>query len=125
MANSIKEGQFAERHSYVSNGYSRYTINSHLHVLPSELGIKQLSNMYKCSLVPRLPHTGMQTLKLCRWGEPGIFSHMTTIIGREGVERPYLCVGVLEDSAAKRVKVVGDSLHISSRQGADILHTEC
>ena len=25
------------------------------------------------SLVPRLPRSGMQTLKLCRRGEPGIF----------------------------------------------------
>ena len=26
-----------------------------------------------CSLVPKLPHSGAQTLKLCRHGEPGIF----------------------------------------------------
>ena len=28
------------------------------------------------SLVPRLPCSGTQTLKLCRRGEPGIFSHV-------------------------------------------------
>ena len=40
------------------------------------------------SLVPRLPQSGMQTLKLCRCGEPGTFSHVKSVKGREGVERP-------------------------------------
>ena len=31
----------------------------------------------KISLVPRLPCSGMQTLKLCRRGEAGSFSHMS------------------------------------------------
>ena len=34
------------------------------------------------SLVPRLPHSGMRTLKLCRRGEPGIFCHMKSAIDR-------------------------------------------
>ena len=28
-----------------------------------------------CSLVPRILHSGTQTMKLCRSGEPGIFCH--------------------------------------------------
>ena len=42
----------------------------------------------KCSLIPRLPHFGTWTLKLCRCGEPGIFSHPCRVNGREEVERP-------------------------------------
>ena len=34
------------------------------------------------------PHFGMRMLKLCRWGEPGIFSHVSSIKGRKEVERP-------------------------------------
>jgi len=30
----------------------------------------------RVSLVPRLPRSGTQTLKLCRRGEPGSFSHV-------------------------------------------------
>ena len=37
-----------------------------------------------------LPWT--RTLNLCRWGEPGIFSHVSSIKGREGVERDHNCV---------------------------------
>ena len=40
------------------------------------------------SLVPRLPHSGMRTLKLCRHEESGIFSHMITVKGRHEVEPP-------------------------------------
>ena len=32
--------------------------------------------------------SGTQTLKLCRHGEAGIFSHVSTIKGRQRVERP-------------------------------------
>ena len=32
-----------------------------------------------CSLVPRLPHSRTQTLKLCRRREPGIFSHVSSV----------------------------------------------
>ena len=40
------------------------------------------------SLVPRLSHSGMWTLKLYKHGQPGIFSHVNNIKGRERVERP-------------------------------------
>ena len=36
------------------------------------------------SLVPRLLHSGTQTLKLCRQGKLGIYSHMSSIKGRWG-----------------------------------------
>ena len=39
------------------------------------------------SLVPRLPGSGMRTLKLCRRGEPDIFSHVRSGKVREEVER--------------------------------------
>ena len=37
------------------------------------------------SLIPRIPHSGMRTLKLCRCGEPGIFSHVSTVKRRKGL----------------------------------------
>ena len=40
------------------------------------------------SLVPRLPRSGMQTLKFCSCGEPGIFNHVKGTKCGEGVERP-------------------------------------
>ena len=58
--------------------------------------LHQLFQSYKASLiilvsgspVPRLPHSGMRTLKLCRHEEPGIFSHVITVKGRHEVEPP-------------------------------------
>ena len=41
------------------------------------------------SLVPRVLCSGTQTLKMCMWREPGIFS-----LVRKVVERPLLHVGV-------------------------------
>ena len=38
------------------------------------------------SLVPRLPHSGMRTLKLCRRGEPGIFCHVKNTKDRRQVD---------------------------------------
>ena len=35
------------------------------------------------SLVPRLPRSGTRTLKLCRHGQPDIFSHVRSGKGRE------------------------------------------
>ena len=37
------------------------------------------------SLVPRFPCSGMQTLKLCRWRQPGTFSYMSRIKGRKAL----------------------------------------
>ena len=71
------------------------------------------------SLVPRLPRSGTQTLKLCRCGEPGIFSRMRSAKGREGIERPSLSVGVPETQ--NRKKSEGIYLVIG---GLNIIHTE-
>ena len=40
------------------------------------------------SLIPRLPHSRMWTLKLCGRGESGIFPHVSSVKGREGIKRP-------------------------------------
>ena len=58
-------------------------------------GKSSFANMQILVLFPG--SSGMWTLKLCRRREPGIFSHMSSAKGREGVERPYLCVGIPED----------------------------
>jgi len=42
-----------------------------------------VSSWFQASLVPRLPRSGTQTLKLCRRGEPGIFSQVRSGKGRE------------------------------------------
>ena len=42
------------------------------------------------SLVPRLPHSGTRTLKLCRREEPGIFGHVKSAKGRKEVRRKNL-----------------------------------
>ena len=52
-----------------------------------------------------------QTQKLCRWGKPGVFSHVSNVKERK---RPSLHVSIPEGSEQK---VVGDVLHISSWMG--------
>lgn len=42
------------------------------------------------SLIPRIPRSGMWTLRLCR---PSIFSHMSTIKGREGGRKTLITSG--------------------------------
>ena len=40
-----------------------------------------------------------RTLKLCKWGEPAFsFCHVSTPKDRKGVERPYLCMGVPDET---------------------------
>ena len=51
-----------------------------------------ISTLALTSLVPRLPCSRTQTLKLCRCGELGIFSHVKIVKGREGVQRPIVHV---------------------------------
>ena len=66
--------------------------------------------MNTCSLIPRLPWFGTQTLKLCKRGEPGICSHVSSFMSRE------MCVGVSKNSEQekkKTAKVVGNLLHVS------------
>ena len=53
----------------------------------------------------------MRTLKLCRRGEPGIFSHVNTIKGRRG--QRDLCMGIPEISEQEnRMQIAGNLLHI-------------
>ena len=47
-----------------------------------------MKTLCSVSLVPRLPHSRMWTLKLFRHGEPGIFCDLKSINCRVGVERP-------------------------------------
>ena len=68
------------------------------------------------SLVRMLPHSKMQTLKLCRREEPGNFPHMSSVKGRERVERFNWAWAYPKALNRKRVKVVGNLLHVSSYQ---------
>ena len=79
---------------------------------------------YSCivySLVPRLPCSGMRTLKLCRRGKPGIFSHVRSGKGREEFNcawaYPRLRTG-------KRAKVASNLLHVSSYRALNIIRTK-
>ena len=52
----------------------------------------------------------MRTLKLCRRGEPGIFSHKSNVKGGKGVERYLNCAWVYL-KAQNGQGIVGDSPH--------------
>ena len=67
------------------------------------------AEIYKSSLVPRIPRSGMRTLKLCRCGQLGIFSHVRSGKGRENGARAYPQL-----RTGKRAKVVGNLLHVST-----------
>ena len=93
-------------------------------LLPHSLGYVAITHIftakYSVSLVPRLPHLGTQTLKLCRRGEPGIFSNV-----RSG-KAELNCVWVYSwHRTGKRAKVAGNLLHISSYWTSNNIHTEC
>ena len=71
------------------------------------------------SLVPRLQRSGTWTLKLCRCGEPGIFSHVRNAKDREEVESKC-CLSVLVLfwlRYAYVVKIPGSPRDIYSRSG--------
>ena len=78
----------------VTVGGGTETVTSNYHALIIHKEILHTDHIYvnkvTCtvymyvSLVPRLPHSRMRTLKLCRRGEPGIFSHVSSVKGREG-----------------------------------------
>ena len=76
------------------------------------------------SLVPRLPRSGTQTLKLCRRGEPGIFSHMKSAKDRHQVDATLIVCGHMRLRTEKGTKVAGNLLHVSSYQASNIIHTE-
>ena len=76
------------------------------------------------SLVPRLPHSGMQTLKLCRRGEPDIFSHMRNGKDRREVDATLIVRGHMSLRTEKGTKVVDNLLHVSSYRASNIIHTK-
>ena len=77
------------------------------------------------SLVPRLPFSGTQTLKLCRRGEPGIFSHVRSgIKGRCEVDTTLIVCGRMRLRTEKGTKVAGNLLYVSSYRASNIIHTE-
>ena len=71
------------------------------------------------SLVPRLPGSGMQTLKLCKQRDPGTFSHVSSVKGRETL---IVHGRTRRLRTAKKAKVLGDFIYLASKEG--ILHTE-
>ena len=80
---------------------------------------------YIChSLVPRLPHSGMRTLKLCRRGEPGIFSHVRSGKDRREVDATLIVRGRMWLRTEKGTKVAGNLLHVSSYRALNIIHTK-
>ena len=76
------------------------------------------------SLVPRLPRSGMRTLKLCRRGEPGIFCHVKNAKDRCQVEATLIVCGRMWLRTEKGTKVASNLLHISSYRALNIIHTE-
>ena len=77
------------------------------------------------SLVPRIPRSGMWTLKLCR---PGIFSHISTIKGRKGGRKDLNYMwAYLRTQNRKKSKGSRQLPHLSSyqRQISYTLSIEC
>ena len=95
-------GTFLSSHLYTGlplSGIKIYSLTEPDSHTKGESGSVRLKNI---SLIPRLPRSGTQILQLCRRGEPGIFSHVRSTKGREGVKRPYLSMGVPKDSEQEK-----------------------
>ena len=73
-----------------------------------------------------LPHCGTQTLKLCRRGETGIFSHVRSGKDRREVDATLIVHGRMRLRTEKGTKVAGNLLHVhvSSYRASNIIHTE-
>ena len=84
----------------------------------------QIYTLLKDSLVPRLPHSGTRTLKLCRRGEPGIFSHVRSGKDRREVDATLIVHGRMRLRTEKGTKVAGNLLHVSCYRASNIIHTE-
>ena len=80
--------------------------------------------MTQSSLVPRLPHSGTRTLKLCKPGEPGIFSHVRCGKDRHEVDATLIVRVRMKLRTENGMKVAGNLLHVSSYQASNIIHTE-
>ena len=68
---------------------------------------------------PRPPHSRMRTLKLCRQGEAGVFSHVSSVKGRKGVKKTLVACG-----RTRKPRKSESMLHVSHYWCANILHTE-
>ena len=60
---------------------------------------------------------GSPTLKLCRQREPGIFSHVSTVKGRKGIEILIVHGHTWRLKTAERAKAMGDSLPYIASKG--------
>ena len=60
------------------------TLEDTSHIMSAVVAFPLKTYRYTSYLIPRLPCSRTRTRKLCRWGEPGIFSYMRTVNGREG-----------------------------------------
>ena len=76
------------------------------------------------SLIPRLPRSGTQTLKLCRRGEPGIFCHVKSTKDRREVDATLIVCGRMRFRTEKGTKVAVNLLHVSSYRALNNIHTE-
>ena len=88
------------------------------------LASSQLLLHAQSSLVPRLPRSGTRTLKFCRRGEPGIFSHVRSGKDRRKVDTNLIVRGRMRLRTEKGTKVAGNLLHVSSYRVSDIIHTD-
>ena len=77
------------------------------------------------SLVPRLPHSGTRTLKLCMRVESLVFFlTWEALKDRHKVDATLIVRGCMRLSTEKGKKVAGDLLHVSSYRVSNIIHTE-
>ena len=76
------------------------------------------------SLIPRLPCSGTQTLKLCRCGDPSIFLTWEALKDRRKVDATLIVRGCMRLRTEKGTKVADNLLHISSYRASNIIHTE-
>ena len=98
----------------------------YVYVMNSELTLEHVCvDSYKLALLPGSHALGTWTLKLCRHGESSVFVMWKAFKGREEIERPQLCMGILKDSDKKKTKVAGNLLHVSGCRGSNIIQIRC
>ena len=76
------------------------------------------------SLVSRLLHSGMWTLRLRMWREPGIFSHVSTAKGRTEVE-PLNCTWAYPKTQNRKKSKDSRQLTIRIWLWVNVIHTDC
>ena len=68
--------------------------------------------------------SGMQTLKLCRCGEPGTFSHVRSEKDRREVDATLIVRGHMRLRTEKGTKIADNLLHVSSYRASNNIHTK-